>query len=713
MQYTIIHELPGRLRVRCGMHAFRKDQIPALCAELGAVHGVDSIDAHAANGGILIHYELGQRDSILSMLSQIETRELPVIVPTLEPGAEEKEDRSFAFKIAKALTIFFAGRFLLPVQLRFLLTLWRFREYLVAAARSLSHLRLDVPVLDGVAIGASIATGQSASARSIMLMLQISDKLQEHTQRKTKIALTDSLAVQVDQVWLLHRGQEVGVPLSDLKKGDKIVVRTGAMIPVDGVVVHGEAAVNEASMTGESTCSHKRPGVSVYAGTTIEEGGLTIKVSAVDKDTRISRIMHLIEESEELKAKIQSEAEHLADKIVPYSLLTAAVTGAVTRNTQRALSVLMVDYSCALKLSTPIAVLSAMREATAIGALVKGGRYLEAMAEADTIVFDKTGTLTTATPKVVKVVALGDYSENEVLRTAACIEEHFPHSMAQAIVQEAKRRHLKHEEFHSEVNYIVAHGVNTSIDGKRASVGSSHYIFEDEQIPLDKAERKHLEEMGEGLSCIYLAIGGQVAGCIYLEDEPREEAIEVVKQLRAAGIEHIIMLTGDSKQAAKVVSKKLGITEYRAQVLPEDKAAYIQELKDQGRRVIMVGDGVNDSPAMSCADVSVSMKNAADLAREISDITLLSNSLKSLVELRVLSQQALARIRSNYRVIIGINTGLIALGSLGLMTPFLSALLHNLSTFAVCLHSTTGLRNGGFCHMLPQLQGLQRLLGKS
>lgn len=694
MQYAIVHELPGRLRVRCGSRQFTPGQgntleswLPLRCP------GVHYAVACATNGSVLVHYKIGAREEVLNALQSIELAELPEGTASGH-AVIRAADNDFHWRLAKMVAGHLLMRLLLPLPLRLPVAIWRYRRHLGAGLGALWRGKLNVPVLDAVSIGLGIATGAYTAANSIMFLLHISDVLQEHTLNKTRTALTGSLALHIDRVWLLRDGQEVSISLDEVETGDLLVVRTGGLIPVDGIVERGEAEVNEAFMTGESAPAIKRKGVSVFAGTTIDNGSLVIRVTALNAETRISRIMALIDHAEDLKARIQTKAEHLADRIVPYSLLVAALTWLWTRDINRTLSVLMVDYSCALKLSTPIAVSAAMKEAVGKGIVIKGGKYLESLAEADTLVFDKTGTLTTATPTVCRVIAMEGYTEDEVLRTAACIEEHFPHSMARAIVAEASRRQLHHDEEHAEVKFIVAHGVHTTIHGIPAVVGSAHYVFEDEKVAVDATRLEEIQQQTRGLSVIYLGIGGKLAGCICLEDEIRPEAPQVISRLQQAGFTRILMLTGDSVQAAEYVAGKLGITEYRAQVMPEDKAELVRQLKKEGRKVIMIGDGVNDSPAMSCADVAVSMKDAADLAREVSDITLLDNTLESLVNLRLLAIAAMARIRGNYRFIAGFNSGLIALGSLGILSPVMSAWLHNFSTVAVCAHSTRALLPG-------------------
>ncbi len=688
MEYRIVHELPGRLRARCRGRRFTEGQGCALERILPEVApAIRQTIACAINGSLLIHYEPSARAEVLAALDALDLSALPEAEVTGR-ALGRRSDNAFHWQIACMAARHFICRLFVPAALQLPIALLRYAPFLLAGLRNLREGKLGVPVLDAVSIGTALLTNSTATAGSIMFMLGISERLQRHTLDKTRGALSHSLALRIDRVWLVQPdGTEVSVPLDAVKPGDRVIVRTGSVIPVDGVVERGEAEVNEAFMTGEAAPAAKRAGIAVYAGTTVERGGITVLVRALNEETRISRIMNLIDHAETLKAKVQAQAEHLADRIVPYSLGAAAFTWAATRNATRASAVLMVDYSCALKLSTPITVSSAMREGVNHGFVIKGGKYLEALAEADTIVFDKTGTLTTASPTVSRIIALPPYTEEDVLRTAACIEEHFPHSMARAIVNEAFARGLKHEEEHAEVKFVVAHGVHTTLRGERALVGSAHYVFEDEGVVATPEQREFIRSRAAGMSAIYLALGDRLAGCICLEDKERPEAAAVVAALREEGVRHIIMLTGDGPEAAARVAARLGLDEYRAQVLPEDKADIIRELKAQGRRVVMIGDGVNDSPAMSCADVSISMRDAADLAREVSDITLLGQSIDSLVTLRRLATRCMDRVQSNYRFIVGFNSGLIALGSVGALAPVLTAFFHNLSTIAICLHS--------------------------
>lgn len=561
-------------------------------------------------------------------------------------------------------------------------------KYWSVGTKSLLSGNFNVSVLDAASIAAALCQRGWKTASSIMYLLNVSELLEAYTRKRTKTILTQSLAIHVDTVWKVTRsGDEFLVPMSSVSVGDNIRVRSGGLIPVDGVVTDGDAMVNESCMTGESVPVHKHMGTSVYAGTVIEEGDLIIQISALAEKSRIQQIIGLIENSENLKASAQSRAEYLADAMVPFSFLGAVLIGAITRNFAKALAVLMVDYSCAVKLSTPIAVISAMREASVRRIMVKGGKFLESFAQADTIIFDKTGTLTTACPRVEEVLDFVGCGESEILRIAACIEEHFPHSMARAVTRAARERGLAHEEKHAEVEYVVAHGVATSLDGKRALIGSYHFVFEDEKVSFSKEQNEQIEKTAQGRSVLYLAIGDVLAGALFIQDPPRKEAGEVISELKKLGIKKVVMLTGDQESCAKAICERVGIDEYCAQALPEDKAIFVEDYRSKGHKVIMVGDGINDSPALAAADVSVAMKDASDLARETADVTLLTSDLRSLVELRKLSQRMLKRINKNYGFILGFNSALLVAGIFGVVKPTTTAFLHNLSTMAISAKS--------------------------
>ena len=546
-------------------------------------------------------------------------------------------------------------------------------------------------MLDATAIGVSVARGDFSTAGSVMFLLGIGEILEEWTHKKSVDDLARTMSLNVSKVWLKTEDQEVLVPASKIKAGDRIVIRMGTVIPFDGDIVDGEAMINQASLTGESVSVRKTVGSYAYAGTVVEEGEITVGVKQVSGNSRFDKIVTMIEESEKLKSGVESKAEHLADRLVPYSLGGTALTYLLTRNVTKALSILMVDFSCALKLSMPISVLSAIREANLYNITVKGGKYLEAVAEADTIVFDKTGTLTKATPTVVDVVPFDRRTPDELLRIAACLEEHFPHSMAKAVVNAAKEKNLDHEEMHSKVEYVVAHGISTTIDDKNVIIGSSHFVFEDEKCTIPEGKQELFDSLPEEYSHLYLAIENQLAGVICIEDPLREEAKTVVAELKKTGFGKIVMMTGDSDRTASAIAKRVGVDEYYSEVLPEDKAAFVEKEKAAGRKVIMIGDGINDSPALSAADVGIAISNGAEIAREIADITVGADDLGQIVTLRHLSNRLMKRIQSNYRFIVGFNSGLIVLGVTGVIQPTTSALLHNTSTLAIGLKSMKNL----------------------
>lgn len=685
MKFAVVHDLPGRIRLRCGQYAFTEDEGFSLQEVLEKETFVESIKVSHLTGSMLIFYKEGSRQNLLDVVSQLSVSELP---PSACPREHEsaKLDNNFQNRLIGKV-LWHLVRKLLPLPVKTGYTCWRSCRYLGKGLKSLWHGRIDVAVLDAAAIGASLCQRNVKTASSVMFLLSVSDELEEYTRKKTKQALADSLAVNVDTVWLNRGGTEVAIPMAQLAVQDEIVVRMGSMIPVDGVVVKGQAMVNQATMTGEAEPVLKEKDSTVYAGTVVEEGALYIKVLAFSGDTRIQKIVEMIDRSENLKADIQSQAEVMADRIVPYSFLLSGVVLALTGNITKAVSVLMVDYSCAIKLSTPIAVISAMREAAGHQVMVKGGKYLEAMALADTIIFDKTGTLTLASPKVTKIIPFGKFTRERVLKTAACLEEHFPHSIARAIVKQAMEEGLKHREDHAEVQYVVAHGISSMLRGKRALIGSYHFIVDDEGVAVSPEEMAIIRAENEGRSMIYLAIDERLAGVICIEDPVRQEAGRVIHELRQLGVEQVVMLTGDGEASAAKVASELGIDHFKAQILPEYKAKTVEKLKAEGHRVIMVGDGINDSPALAAADVSIAMKDASDIAQEVADITLISGALDELVLMRRLSQKMLAKIDTQYRLIIGINSSLLALGLFGAITPATSALLHNLSTLAISVNA--------------------------
>lgn len=691
MKFQVMYDNGSRLRVRAGKWAFTKEEGYGLASLLLNQSFIYEVYTSHRNGSILIYYEEGieNKEKIFDILRGITLDDLFEAEPTQTQVSKEITD-DFYLKLSKMIFKRLMGRLFLPIPIKNALTIFRALKYVAGGLDSLTSFRVDVALLDGAAVAGSLLLKQYQPASSMMFLLSISDELEDYTLQKAKSTLKDSLALNIDTVWIIGEdGEEKQCPVVDIDKGDKIKVHMGDVIPVDGKVIEGEGMVNEASMTGEPLAVHKRPGKTVHAGTVIEEGNLIVEVYSMNKETRLNKIIDLIENSEELKADTQSKAEKLADSIVPYSFIATALTYLITGNPTKALSVLMVDFSCAIKLTTPLSIISAMREASDNRMMIKGGKFLENYANADTIVFDKTGTLTNATPKVVDVIPMSKrYTRDEILTMAACIEEHFAHSIAAAIVKQAEKEGLKHEEDHSEVEYIVAHGIATEYDGKRAVIGSKHFLFDDEKVKITKTQEKKVNKAAKEHSVVYLAIDGKLEGIICIDDPVREEAKYVIEELKSLGIENIVMLTGDSESGAKAASKALGITEYRSQVLPEDKSRIVEEFKDEGKTVIMVGDGINDSPALAAADVSVSMKNSSDIAREVADISLLSDDLYDLVTLRKLSTGMLDKINDNYHNIVLVNGSLLVLGVFGVISPSTSSMIHNLSTMLFGAMST-------------------------
>ena len=671
-----------RLRVRSGQWAFTKEEGYGLASLLLENDFIYEVYTSHRNGSILIYYDnVENKQKIFNILNSITMDDLVEgEASQLQISREITDD--FILKLTKMFARRLFGRIFFPIRLKNILTIIRATKYIWEGLDSLTSFCIDVALLDGAAVAGALYMRDFAPASSMMFLLSISDALEDYTVQKAKSTLKDSLALNIDTVWVVGEdGTEEQRPALEVKKGDKIKIHMGDVIPVDGKVVDGDAMVNEASMTGEPLAVHKSFGKTVHAGTVIEEGNIVVEVFSINKETRLNKIIDLIENSEDLKADAQSKAEKLADSIVTYSFLATAITYLITRNPVKALSVLMVDFSCAIKLTTPLSIISAMREASDNRMMVKGGKFLEKYATADTIVFDKTGTLTNASPKVVHVFPMTKkYTREEILRMAACIEEHFAHSIATAIVKQAEEEGIKHEEDHSEVEYIVAHGIATTYDGKRVVIGSRHFLFDDESIKINKTQEKKIKKEVQEHSVVYMAIDGKLQGLICIDDPVREEAKYVIEELKSLGIENVIMLTGDSESGAKSSAEALGITEYRSQVLPEDKSRIVEELKAEGKTVIMVGDGINDSPALAAADVSVSMKNSSDIAREVADISLLSDDLNDLITLRKLSTGMFDKINTNYRRIVAVNGTLLVLGVLGVIQPSTSSMIHNLST---------------------------------
>ena len=691
MKFQVMYDNGSRLRVRSGQWAFTKEEGYGLASLLLNQSFIHEVYTSHRNGSITVYYDgnIENKQKIFDILKSITIDDLFEAEPTQIQVSKEISD-DFYLKLSKMIFNRISYRLFLPMPIRNALTIYHAAKYIWQGLDSLTSFRCDVALLDGAAVAGALLHKQYKPASSMMFLLSISDALEDYTIQKAKSTLKDSLALNIDTVWVVgENGEEKQCPAVDINKGDKIKIHMGDVIPVDGKVIEGDGMVNEASMTGEPLAIHKKPGKTVHAGTVVEEGNIIVEVYSMNKETRLNKIINLIENSEELKADTQSKAEKLADSIVPYSFLATALTYLITRNPTKALSVLMVDFSCAIKLTTPLSIISAMREASDNRMMVKGGKFLESYANADTIVFDKTGTLTNATPKVVDVIPMSRrYKRDDILRMAACIEEHFAHSIATAIVKQAEEEGLKHEEDHSEVQYIVAHGIVTEYDGKRAVIGSRHFLFDDEKVKVTKTQEKKIEKNAKEHSVVYLAIDGKLEGIICIDDPVREEAKYVIEELKQLGIENVILLTGDSESGAKSSAKALGITEYKSQVLPEDKSRIVEELQAEGKTVIMVGDGINDSPALAAADISVSMKNSSDIAREVADISLLSDDLYDLVTLRKLSVGMLDKINSNYRNIVAVNGSLLVLGVLGVIPPSTSSMIHNFSTMLFGVMST-------------------------
>lgn len=689
MKADIVYDSEGRIRFRCGQLAFEKRDEKRIEQELLSYEYITAVKAAAANGGILVMYRSGSRQRVVDIIRKLDREKLTASED--EPSLAADIDERFKNDLTKLIIKRAVHKFLVPPSLRPLITVIKGAKYILNAVGELLTMNVNVDVLDGASITACLAQKDYKTAGSVMFLLSVSALLESYTKEKAKAALTESLMIKTDKLWLVDESGDRLVPMSALKTGDCVRIRTGSIIPVDGEVAEGQAEVNEASMTGEAVPVSKMEGSSVFAGTVVENGNIVVRIRALSSDTRISQIAELISRSESLKSQLQSKAEVLADSIVPYSFIGFFAALLLTGDVNRAVSLLMVDFSCAIKLSVPISVISAIREAADHDITVKGGKYLEEYAAADTIVFDKTGTLTNAEPKLTAVVPFGGREENEVLKIAACIEEHFPHSVARAIVNAASERGITHAEEHTEVIYIVAHGIATDLHGKRAVIGSRHFVAEDEGVAVSREQQRIIDETAQGSSVIFLAIGGELAGALCISDPPRGEAKGVIAQLRKQGFEHVVMLTGDSKGAAEHTAQLLGIGDYYYQVLPENKHSYITKLRADGRRVVMVGDGINDSPALAEANVSAAMSDASDIAKETADITLRSCDLYELVRLRLLSRRLMARINDNYRFILAFNSALMALGFFGVITPSFSALLHNGSTMLICAKSMTPL----------------------
>ena len=694
MKAKIVHESSARLRVKLA-RPLTVREADLMQAWLSRESGAESVTVHERTGCVIFAYAPGGRDGCLAALGRFSFASAESSV-TL-PGQSLREiNRAFAEKLVRKVLMKAAGTLFLPIPLRKFRAAMHMLPFMRRGLGCIWRRRMKVELLDAISIGVSAFRGDFGTAGSVMFLLELGELLEEWTHKKSVAGLAESLSLNVDRVWLRSEDGDRLVPIAQVRPGDRVVIRAGSMIPMDGVVCSGEASVNQASLTGESIPVAKRPGGVVYAGTVVEEGECVVEVRQGLGESRYDRIVEMIERSEKLKSATEAKAASLADRLVPWTFAGSLLSFVLTRNVQRAVSVLMVDFSCALKLAMPLAVLSAMGEAGRAHITVKGGKFLEAVAEADTIVFDKTGTLTHACPRVARIDTFCGKDEEEMLRLAACLEEHFPHSMANAVVEEARRRGLTHEEYHSKVDYIVAHGVASTVSGiwalpegktERVLIGSAHFIFEDEKCIVPEDERGRFDALPAEYSQLYLAIDGRLAAVISISDPLREEAREVLAALRRLGIKEAVMLTGDSPRTAEAIAKQLGVDTLRAGVLPSDKAGFVARRRAEGHRVIMVGDGINDSPALSEADCGIAISDGAAIAREIADVTIAADSLWELVRLRRIAMALMARIKANYRFVIGFNAALIALGAAGILPPAASALLHNLSTLGVSLHS--------------------------
>ena len=689
MKFIIKHETKGRMRIHLAQNRMTCKQADIFQYYMEKSENVFSVKVYEFTCDAAICFS-GSREELIRVIKAFHYETVQVPENVTDSSGRELNHK-FREQLTMKVLLHFGRKLFLPKPVRIVYTVLRSAKYIYHGLRCLSKRRLEVPVLDATAITVSMLRGDFDTANSVMFLLGIGEILEDWTHKKSVSDLARSMSLNISSVWLLKDGQEILVPSEKITRDLVFVVHMGNVIPFDGDVTAGEGMVNQSSMTGESMPVKKEQGGYVYAGTVVEEGELTVKVRAVSGGNRYEKIVTMIEDSEKLKSGLESKAEHLADRLVPYTLLGTGLAGLLTRNVTKALSVLMVDFSCALKLAMPIAVLSAIREAGGHHMTVKGGKYLEAIAEASTIVFDKTGTLTNARPVVKDVVTFDRRDPDEMLRIAACLEEHFPHSMAKAVVDAAKSKNLEHEEMHSKVDYIVAHGISSFIENKKVIIGSYHFVFEDEKCVIPEGEQEIFDHLSPEYSHLYLAIEQRLAAVICIEDPIREEAAPVIRMLKASGINKIVMMTGDSERTAAAIARQVGIDEYYSEVLPEDKAAFVENEKKLGRKVIMVGDGINDSPALSAASVGIAISDGAQIAREIADITISANDLNEIVTLKRLSDLLMARIQKNYRRIVVINTALILLGVGGVIMPTTSALLHNMSTLIISLRSMENL----------------------
>ena len=689
MRATIVHESRGRMRLRLRQKNMTIRQADLLETWLKGQPWTREAVVHERTGCAIVTYK-GDRETVLSALGAFTWAGAESSV-TLPDHSTRALNREFQEKLVGKVAVKAAAALFLPAPLRIARIVWHMIPFLHRGLRCLGHRQIKVEMLDALSIGISVCRRDFGTAGTVMFLLEIGELLEDWTRKKSVADLAESLSLHVDRVWLKTEAGEVLTPIGQIRPGDRVVVRAGSVIPLDSVVAEGEITVNQASLTGESVPVAKRPGGAVYAGTVVEEGESVLEVKQASGQSRYDQIVEMIQRSEQMKSAAEAKASNLADKLVPYTFAGSLVSLALTRNLTRALSVLMVDFSCALKLAMPLAVLSAMREAGREHITVKGGKFLEAVASADTIVFDKTGTLTHACPRVARVIPFNGMEEAEMLRLAACLEEHFPHSMANAVVEEAKRRGLSHEERHAKVEYLVAHGIASSVDGEQVCIGSAHFIFEDEKCVIPEGEENKFDALPPEFSQLYLAIDGVLSAVICISDPLREEARAVLSALRNLGVKNLVMLTGDSPRTAASIAEQLGVDDFRAGVLPADKAEYVAAMRREGHTVLMVGDGINDSPALSEADAGIAISDGAAIAREIADITIAADSLWELVRLRQLAMGLMYRIQNNYRFVIGFNGALIGLGVAGILPPTTSAMLHNLSTLGVSLHSMAAL----------------------
>ncbi len=689
MRATIEHESRGRMRLRLRQKKMTLRQADLLEAWLKGQPWARDAVVHERTCCVILTYG-GDRETVLSAIGSFTWAGAEETV-TLPSHSTRALNREFQEKLVGKVLMKGAAALFLPAPLRIARVVWHMIPFLSKGLRCLGRRKIKVELLDALSIGISVFRRDFGTAGTVMFLLEIGELLEDWTRKKSVADLAESLSLHVDRVWLKTPAGDVLTPIGQIRPGDQVVVRAGGVIPLDGVVAQGEATINQASLTGESVPVAKRPGSAVYAGTVVEEGECILDVKQASGQGRYDQIVEMIQRSEQMKSATEAKASNLADTLVPFTFAGSLLSFALTRNVTRALSVLMVDFSCALKLAMPLAVLSAMREAGREHITVKGGKFLEAVAKADTIVFDKTGTLTHACPRVAEVVPFNGKDEAEMLRLAACLEEHFPHSMANAVVEEARRRGLRHEERHATVEYLVAHGIASSVDGEQVRIGSAHFIFEDEQCVIPEDEQAKFDALSPAFSQLYLAIDGVLSAVICISDPLREEAKDVLSALRGLGVKNAVMLTGDSPRTAAAIAEQLGVDDFQAGVLPSDKADYVAALRREGHTVLMVGDGINDSPALSEADAGIAISDGAAIAREIADITIAADSLWELVRLRQLSMALLHRIQNNYRFVIGFNGALIGLGVAGVLPPATSAMLHNLSTLAVSLHSMSAL----------------------